>query len=162
MSEATTSAKPAVVLMAATYAVGFVGIFVGFLTVNRTPASLTVATLLAVGAAGILSFVRHSIFWRADGARMGWSTGERNNFQIEVGLANLAWGLLAVAAVVFKWGIRVEAASFLVFGLYLGAVAVMLVTTPSGDRTRPWSQVAGMGLFAVALIVLGVWGMGAV
>lgn len=158
---AQVSPRPAVWLMIATYVVGGVGAFIGFATLSSDPPSLSVAALLAVGAAGLLSFVRHSIFHASDAARMGWGIGRRNNFQIEVGLANLAWGLLAILAVVLKWGLAAEAASFLVFGLYLAAVAIMLVTAPSQDRTRPWRQVAGMGAFAAVLLWLGFAGMAA-
>jgi hypothetical protein len=147
--------------MIATYVVGGVGLAVGFGTVAAEPPSLTWAVLLAVGGGGILSFVRHSILHESDAARMGWGIGRRNNFQIEVGLANLAWGLLAVLAVVLGWGLAAEAACFLVFGLYLGAVTVMLVTTPPSQRTRPWRQAAVMGLFAAMLLVIGFWGMAA-
>lgn len=148
-------------LMVATYVVGAGGAFIGFATLNQNPPSLAVATLLAVGAGGIISFVRHSIFHHSDAVRMRWQMSGRNNFQIEVGLANLAWGLLGVLAVVLKWGLAVQAASFLVFGFYLGAVTVMLLTTPSHDRTRPWAQVIGMGAFAVVLMWLGFAGMAA-
>lgn len=93
------SSKPAMILMYLTYAFGAAGCFVGFLTVAKTPASLTLAALLAVGGAGGLSFLRHSIYHRSDAVRMGWDSGGRNNFQIEVGLANLAWALLTIIGV---------------------------------------------------------------
>ena len=162
-SPAPPDTRPATALMAATYALGAVGAFIGYTTLSADPPSLTWAALLAVGGGGLLSFVRHSLFFRSDAARMGWQSGsgQRNNFQIEVGLANLAWGLLAVLAVVFGWGLAVESAAFLTFGFYLAAVAVMLLTTPHGERTRPWRQVIAMGLFAAVLIHLGVLGMAA-
>ena len=43
----------------------------------------------------------------------------RDNFQIEVGMANLAWGLVAIASVLLDWGTYAQAALTLVFGLYL-------------------------------------------
>ncbi|MFM2437510.1 MAG: hypothetical protein RLZ55_321 [Actinomycetota bacterium] len=155
------SPRPAAILMYATYLVGGVGAFIGFATLQSDPPSLSWAALLAVGAAGLLSFVRHSIMHKSDAARMGWTTPGRNNFQIEVGLANLAWGIVAILAVVLNWGIRAEAATFLVFGCYLASVAVMLLSTPSPERTRPWRQVAGMGAFAIVLLWLGFAGMAA-
>ncbi len=158
---ASVSPRPATYLMLATYVVGAVGIFIGFGELNQDPPSLSIGALLAVGAAGLLSFVRHSIFHASDAARMGWGIGVKNNFQIEVGLANLAWGVVAILAVLFSWGLAVEAATFLVFGSYLASVAVMLLATPAPERTRPWSQVAGMGTFAVVLLWLGFAGMAA-
>lgn len=148
------------VLMLATYVVGAAGIAVGFATLNSDPPSLAWACLLAVGGGGVLSFVRHSLFHRSDAARMGWDLGQRNNFQIEVGLANLAWGLAGIGAVAFGWGIRAEAATFLVFGLYLLAVAVMQVVSPGGPR-RAVGPLIGLSSFGVMLTLLGVMGMGA-
>ncbi|MCB0916461.1 MAG: hypothetical protein KDC23_12275 [Actinobacteria bacterium] len=156
-----TSPRPALYLMIATYVVGGVGIFLGFRELSADPPSLSVATLLAVGGAGILSFVRHSIFHESDAARLGWGIGRRNNFQIEVGLANLAWGLLAILAVVLDWGLAVQASSFLVFGFYITSVGIMLLLTPSDDRTRPWRQVVLMWAFGIMLLWIGFAGMAA-
>ena len=51
---------------------------------------------------------------------MKWDLGGRtDNFQIEVGMANLAWGLVAIASVLLDWGTYAQAALTLVFGLYL-------------------------------------------
>ncbi len=88
-------------LMNLTYVVGGIGLAIGYSTVNDTPASLSLAALLAVGGSGVLSWLRHSVFHRSDAKRMGWDLGQRNNFQIEVGIANLAWGILAILSVIF-------------------------------------------------------------
>lgn len=156
------SPRPATFLMIATYVVGGIGIFIAFNELNGEPPSLSTAALLAVGGAGLLSFVRHSIFHESDAARLGWGIGRRNNFQIEVGLANLAWGVLAILAVALDWGLAVEAASFLVFGFYITSVGVMLLVTPATDRTRPWRQVILMWLFGIMLLWIGFAGMAAV
>lgn len=155
----SSSPRPAFLLMIATYLVGGVGIAAGFSTVLADQPSLSLASVLAVGAAGLLSFVRHSIFHRSDAARLGWDLGQRNNFQIEVGLANLAWGLLAIVAVVFDLGLAVEAASLFVFGAYLTAVAIMLFTTDTG---RAWPQRLAMASFGIMLLILAVLGFRAV
>lgn len=153
------SPKPAAILMYLTYAVGAAGVFIGFITVGKSPASLTLAAVLAVGLGGGLSFLRHSIFHRSDAVRMGWDSGQRNNFQIEVGLANLAWALLALGAVVFDWGLKVEASSFLVFGFYLVAVSVMLVSSRGQGPSRPWPATIGMVAFGIMLCIVGVLGL---
>lgn len=147
-------------VMYATYAVGAVGLFVGFATVFQDPPSLAWATLLAVGGGGLLSFVRHSLLHRSDAARMGWDYGRRNNFQIEVGLANLAWGLVAVLAVVLGWGIVAQGAVCLTMGIYLTAVMVMQIVSPGGAR-RGLGPMVGLGSFGILLIVLGALGIGA-
>ena len=146
--------RPSAWVMWATYAVGAIGVFLGFGSVNGDPPTLTWGVLLAVGAAGLLSFVRHSLLYRSDAARMGWDYGRRHNFQIEVGLANLAWGMVAVLAVVLHWGLAVEAAMCLTMGGYLLAVAVMQIVAPGGQR-RSLGPLLGISSYAVALVVLG-------
>ena len=154
--------KYSALLMGATYAIGTAGVAIGLSTVHDDPPSLTLACLLAVGGGGFLSWVRHSIFHRSDAIRMGWDFGSRNSFQIEVGIANLAWALLAFLAVILDWGIVAEAASMLVFGFYLGAVALMVVFGPRDEHAkRAWMPIVGMGIFATLLIVVGLQGMNA-
>jgi hypothetical protein len=156
-----TSPKFSQTLMNLTYLSGGVGLFIGFNTVSGDDPSLSVAALLAVGLSGLLSFLRHSVFHRSDAKRMGWDLGQRNNFQIEVGLANLAWGILATFAVVLDWGLRAEAASFLVFGFYMVGVGLMLATAPVAVTARPWKNVAVIGIFGATLVILGFQGMSA-
>ncbi len=144
-----------------TYLSGAVGLFVGFNTVQQDDPSLTFAALVLVGLSGLLSFLRHSVFHESDAKRMGWDMGRRNNFQIEVGIANLAWGVLAVLAVVLDWGLRVEAASILVFGFYMVGVGLMVATAPGDGAARPWKNVAIASVFGIATAVLGFQGMSA-
>lgn len=157
----TEAANPAVSarLMIATYIVGGVGIAVGMYTLQMTPPSLTLACLLAVGATGLLSFVRHSVFHRSDAARMGWDYGRRNNFQIEVGLANLAWGSVAVLAVVLGWGLLTESALFLVFGVYMLSVVVLNLMSSGDEGRRAPAPLLGTAAFGVMLTVVGTWGV---
>ncbi len=163
MKSTPTAASPQISfwLMILTYIVGALGLFIGFTTIQQDPPSLALATLLAVGVGGILSFVRHAVFNRSDAARMGWDLGRTNNFQIEVGIANLAWGLLAVFTVVFGWGLAAQAAAILVFGFYLTCVTGYLVVSSRAGHTRKVGVVLAMGAFGVMLIVLGVMGMNA-
>lgn len=119
-------------LMIATYIIAGAGLAIGIGTVNADPPTLTLAVLLAIGGGGILSFFRHAVFHRSDAARMGWDYGATNAFQIETGLANLAWGLVAVLAVIFGWGIAVEATTFLTFGIYMIGAAVAQVIYKRG------------------------------
>ena len=92
---------------------------------------------------------------------MGWDLGRRNNFQIEAGIANLAWGVLAILAVALDWGLRTEAASFLVSGFYMLGVAAMIATGPGKGAARLWKNVAIIAIFGIALTVLGSQGMSA-
>ncbi len=157
MSGANT--KVASVLMALTYLAGGVGVAIGFGTVTGPDASLTWAALLSVGAAGLLSFLRHSVFHRSDALRMGWDSGRRNNFQIEVGIANLAFALLAILAVVLHWGLVAESAAILVFGLYLGGATILMLSSPRDAQARPWRAILAIGVFAAMLLAVGFMGM---
>ena len=146
-------------IMALTYAVGAGGIGIAFSTIFDPDPDLRWAVLLAVGLAGILSFVRHSLLHRADAARMGWDMGTTNPFQIEVGLANLAWGVFAIIAVVLSWGLAVYSAAFLVFGFYMVAVTLFkLILAASGARDE-WVASISAGSFGVVLTIIGVLGM---
>lgn len=66
-------------LMTLTYLLGGVGLAVGIGTVTSDPPSLSLAVLLTVGGAGIVSFLRHAVFHRSDAARMGWDYGRTSN-----------------------------------------------------------------------------------
>ena len=147
------------VLMILTYAFGAVGIAIGFSTVADDPPSLSTAALLGAGVPGVLSWLRHSVFNRSDAKRMGWDLGRRNPFQIEVGLANLAWGILAILAVVLDWGIVAEGAALMVFGLYLALSSVMVAFSPPGDRGHRLGPTTAMALAGVFLVILGVQGI---
>lgn len=137
--------------MIATYIIGGAGLAIGFGTVNADPPSLTLAVLLTIGGGGILSFFRHAVFHRSDAARMGWDYGTTNAFQIETGLANLAWGLVAALAVIFGWGIAVEATTFLTFGIYMIGAAVAQVIYKRGIPMALTSVVFGGMLTYVGL-----------
>lgn len=154
----TPDPRPSLAVMIATYAVGALGLFVGFFTITQDPPSLRWASLLAVGIVGLLSFVRHSLMYRSDAARMNWDYGRRNNFQIEVGLANLAWGTVALVSAIFGLGLVVDSAMLLTAGVYLGSVAVMLTAFPGGER-RPVGPLVAIASFGALQIVLGVWGL---
>lgn len=157
-TEATVDPRPSLIVMIATYVVGGVGVFIGFASINSTPPTLTWATLLAVGGSGILSFVRHSLLHRSDAARMGWDYGKRNNFQIEVGLANLAWGLVAILVVAVDGGLAAQGTVMAVFGAYLTAVAVMNLAAPGGQR-RSLGPAIAITVYGLCLLYLGVRGL---
>lgn len=160
-SAAAGNPRAAHLLMIATYLTGMVGLFIGFFTVNNDPPSLTWAVLLVVVGGGGLSFVRHSLFHRSDAARIGWISQGRNNFQIEVGIANFAWAAVALLAVVLDWGLSVQAATLLTFGIYLAGSATMLLLSSRAERSRSVGPVVGMVAFGVMQIILGLLGMSA-
>jgi len=151
---------PSAMLMFAGYALGGTGIFLGFGAENSSQA-LSWVVLFSVGALGVVSFVRHALFHRSDAARMGWDLGRRNNFQVEVGMANLAWGLTAFACVVWDWGLAAQAAVTFTFSLYLFQGAILhVVSILSADEQRSgkgaWTAVSATLLLATLLCYFAV------
>lgn len=134
-------------LMVVTLIVGAIGYFIGFLKISSEGAEAAVSpvALLSVGVVGIISMIRHSVFHRSDAARMGWDLGQRNNFQLEVGFANLAIGLPALIAVAFDWGVVVEAAFVLAYAVYFIQVAVLVLMDREDGK---------LNLFRVAMMVM--------
>jgi hypothetical protein len=146
--------------MAATYVVGGVMLGVSFAThPNNAEAAAYWASAGCVGGVGLLSFVRHSVFHRSDAARMGWDYGRRNDFQIEVGIANLSWGAVGILAWALAWGAAAAGAITLSFGVYmLGASLLHLGDIRGGTDRRPGPAVASLA-FAIALLVAGFGGV---
>ena len=154
------SPRPSKILMLLTYVIGGIGYFVGIFTLQQDPPSLSVAGLLAVTTTGVLSFVRHAIYNRSDAVNGGWDYGQRNNFQIEVGLANLAWGVFALLTVLFDWGLVAMSSSFLISGLYFAFVAVFVIVTPDA-RQRKIGPIIGISVWGAMMIVMGGFGLAA-
>lgn len=119
MAQDPEAGRTASQLMMASMAATMIGIFLGifFFFVNAGLAFRIVAALL-VGVVGLLSFLRHSVYYRSDQARMGW-TQEHPEFQIEVGFANLAIGVAAFAASVLDWGTLACGITLFTYGTYL-------------------------------------------
>ena len=140
--------------MAATYVVGGVGVFIGFSTIQQDPPTLALSAILGVTVTGVLSFVRHAIFNRSDAVAGGWDYGRRNNFQIEVGLANLAWGFYTLLAVILDWGLKAQAAGYIVSGLYFASVTIFILF--SRDlKNRRLGGFIGIAVWSVMTLWLG-------
>ncbi|MBN1166394.1 MAG: hypothetical protein JXA44_04600 [Methanospirillaceae archaeon] len=77
-----------------------------------------IAAAVLVGIIGIISFIRHSVFYQSDQARMGWQQ-DHPEFQFEVGYANLAFGISALLAAVLNWGSLACGMMLLTYGIYL-------------------------------------------
>lgn len=137
--------------MFVTYLVGAVGVGIGFYRMGDGRAdAMRLPLFLAVGLVGLVSFFRHAVFHRADAARMGWDQEQRNKFQIETGTANLAWGLVAIAAAAWRWPLAAQGSIMLVFAVYMfGATILHAADLPS--RVGPTIASAA---FAVCLLVL--------
>jgi hypothetical protein len=161
---ASVDPRPATLLMFLGYLLGGLGLAIGSSRLGDGGAeAIEPVALFSVAALGVASFVRHALFHRSDAARMKWVSGRTDNFQIEVGLANLAWGLVALAAVIWDWGVAALAVVTGVFGLYLieaGILHVLIAFRGPGSGSRglpPGIVTGGMGallvFFAVAALV---------
>lgn len=144
-------------LMVATWVVGGLGYFLAF-TSNEAENAVKPVAILSVGVVGIISMIRHSLFHRSDAIRMGWNSGERNNFQIETGFANLAIGLPAIAAVHFDWGTSAVAAFVLAYAIYFFQVAILVAIDRKNGKLNisrlamMIAQTAFLGYFAISAL----------
>ena len=138
-------------------AVGAVGIFIGFYLLANNPfTAVAFVTGTSVGVVGILAFVRHVIFHRADAARMGWQT-DRPDWQFEVGFANLAFAVPAVVVVIWLPSYPAFFVLILGYALYLAQAAALhlyrYLTDENRSAARLWRSVIGTSLFAVLMLV---------
>lgn len=158
MGESLPTAHEASLLMGTTMAVSMIGIFIGifFLFVN-TDLAIRIATAVIVGLVGIISFIRHSVYFRSDQVRMGWRQ-EHPGFQLEVGYANLAFGIWALVAAAFGW-ILVCAVMLAGYGTYLLCALILHLCEARsgkdlqipGHRARVVRSVISTGVFVLVL-----------
>jgi hypothetical protein len=162
MAKNTSDPAIASVLFAATIVVSMIGIFVTiyFQFINPDLAYRVAAATL-VGIVGLLSFLRHSVFYRSDQARMGW-TQDRPEFQLEVGYANLAISLVAFAVAGLNWGPLACGLSLLTYGTYLlcalllHAYEAIYVAEIRGRATK---SVIKSAFFVAALYIFGFFAL---
>jgi len=105
-----------------------VGVFLGFwfLSVDGAAEAVKWVCLLAVGGVGVVAYMSHVIFARADARRLGFGD-KPSGFQYEVGFFNLAVAVMAILAVVLSWGATAQAALCLVYGTYFLQCAGLFV-----------------------------------
>jgi len=124
--------------------------------------ALEVILLTCVVFNGLVSFVSHAIFHKADAARLGLESASPC-YQFEVGFANLAMGLSALAAFLFQWGISAYIVLVLCFSLYIMQAVVFhfwrFIKRERSDAGYLWGSVvlsaiyvANMLFFALAAI----------
>jgi hypothetical protein len=158
MSESQPTAHEASMLMGTTMAVSMIGIFIGifFLFIN-TDLAIRVAAAVLVGVVGMVSFIRHSVYYLSDQARIGWRQ-DHPEFQLEVGYANLALGVWALVAATLGW-VLVCAVLLASYGTYLlctlflhlhEARAGKELQIP-GHRSRIIRSVISTGFFVLVL-----------
>ncbi|MDP8232304.1 MAG: hypothetical protein P9L91_06510 [Candidatus Zophobacter franzmannii] len=107
------------------YAVIFASAFMGFYYIDTNPEySMKIVSAGMVGIVGILSFITHVIFHKADAKRLGWET-DRPDWQFEVGFANLAFGIVGLIAYANFFGNTGRIAITMAYGIYLFQAAIL-------------------------------------
>jgi hypothetical protein len=104
------------------------GVFLGFWFLSSDGAAEAVkwVCLLSVGGVGVVAYMSHVVFARADAQRLGFGD-KPSGFQYEVGFFNLAVAVMAILAVVLSWGAAAQAALCLVYGTYFLQCAGLFV-----------------------------------
>jgi hypothetical protein len=160
MGATQPTAREASLLMGATLAISMIGIFIGifFLFIN-IEISIRIATAVLVGVVGVVSFVRHSIYYESDQIRMGWRQ-EHKEFQLEVGYANLAIGIWGLVAAVFNWGL-VCGVALAIYATYLFCTLLLHLSESHAweelhkavHRSRAIKSVVSTGFFVIVLAI---------
>ncbi len=142
-------------LFAATILASAAGIFSGIYFLFIDPEiSIRIATALMVGVVGLLSFLRHSVFYQSDQSRMGWAQ-ENPQFQIEVGIANQSIGGAALAASLLGWGTLACGITLLIFELYISCTSLLRIRDSLHNpekREHGLLRIANSAIFALALL----------
>ena len=143
---------PSRLLMQLTWVAGAIGFWLGFGNWQNgdIAAATSSVTLWIVGVVGVLSFLRHAVFHRSDARRMGWDYGKRNDFQLEVGFANLTWGLCGLIAWAQNLSLQAQGALLLVFGIYMALAAALHLSEPGRAASKVTTAV-----FAGFLLLFG-------
>jgi hypothetical protein len=131
-----------------------VGIFLGFYYLGQdVERSLAIVTVMTVGVEGVLGFVRHYFFYKADAKRLGWET-DRPDWMWEVGFANLGFGAMGLLAVAAGWGVKAQALVLLGYSLYLFQAAMLhlyrYLTDEKRSPARLWRAVV------LTLVIVGM------
>jgi hypothetical protein len=148
--------KIASFLFGATLVATLAGIFLTIYYLFADPDfAYRIAAAILVGVVGFVSFLRHSVFYRSDQARMGWRQ-DHPEFQLEVGYANLAIGIAAFLAAGLNWGALACGITLLIYGLYLLCALLLHVYEAvyvRDLRGRATKSVINTGIFVAVLLV---------
>ncbi|HVP95502.1 MAG TPA: DUF6790 family protein [Methanoregulaceae archaeon] len=156
MTSGTEDPGIASLLFAATLVATLAGIFITMYYLFADPGfAYRIAAAILVGVVGIISFLRHSVFYRSDQARMGWMQ-DHPEFQLEVGYANLAIGIVALLAAGLNWGALACGMTLLIYGIYLLCALLLHVYEAlyvKDIRARATKSVINTGIFVIVLLV---------
>ena len=145
--------------------IGAAGIFFGFFYLeNKSQLSLAIVTATTVGVVGVLAFIRHFIFHKADAKRMGWET-DRPEWAYEVGFANLAFGVMGLFSVFGKLGMPAQALTILGYAVYLMQAAFLhgyqYFSSETKSAEKLWRIVIGTASFAAMMLYFAIHALAA-
>ena len=108
------------------YIASAAGLFLGFYFYfgEDIYTAVRYVSLIAVGIVGILAFIRHVIFHKADAKRLGMESANPD-WQFEVGFANLAIGVTAILVNFLNWGNGATPALILIYAIYLLCASIL-------------------------------------
>jgi hypothetical protein len=128
------------------YVAGAVGLFIGLSLINTNlNEAVAITALTTVGLVGTISFFSHFIF-HAEDAKIVKLKAKGDDFQFEVGFANLAFGLTAIASYVLKWGIVANTVLILAFSIYLFQAGILHSTRALGGKKKDIAHFVRGGL----------------
>lgn len=132
--------------------IGTAGIFMAFDFLFTDPEkALRIVTFSTVGVTGILAFVRHVIFYKADMKRLGWET-DRPDWMFEVGFANLGFGAAGLFSSMVTGGKPAMAVVLGAYALYLFQAGMLhgyrYFTDPVRSPARLWRSCVSTLLYA--------------
>lgn len=135
--------------------VGTAGIFFGFYFDSTQPLfALRIVVLSTVGIVGVLSFIRHVVFYKSDMKRLEWVT-EKPDWMFEVGFANLAFGAMGLIA--FFTGVSRSALILVLAGyaIYLLQAAILhgyrYFTDEVKSPARLWRSTVATLLYVIMM-----------
>ena len=135
--------------------IGTAGIFFGFYYLGtQQELALKIVTLATVGAAGVIAFVRHVIFYKSDMKRLGWET-DRPDWMFEVGFANLAFAASGFIAALTPLGKPAMTISLAAYSIYLLQASILhgyrYFTDEKKSPARLWRSCLATLLYSVML-----------
>ncbi len=141
--------------------IGSVGIFMGFYYLSSAPEkAYPIVTFSTVGIVGVLAFIRHVIFHKSDAKRLGWET-DRPDWMFEVGFANLAFGLMGIAAAFYFNMIQVHTVVLFGYAIYLLQASLLhgyrYFTDAKRSPARLWRSCMPTMLYAGMLMYFAVY-----
>ncbi len=134
---------------------GTAGVFFGFYYLGEQPlTALRLVTFSTVGVVGLLSFVRHVIFYKSDMKRLGWET-DKPDWMFEVGFANLAFGFMGILSSACNWGKHALILILAGYAFYLLQAGLLhgyrYFTDPVKSPARLWRSCVATLLYVVMM-----------